>query len=104
RMMLDRRAAVLGGAGAIAAMHTAASAQSTPEPNPEAVPGGTLRVGVQGDPVELDPGLVLLDAAGLVIDFAYEGLTHEGPDLSPQPRLATDWTVSDDGLTYTFNL
>ncbi len=104
RMMLDRRAAVLGGSGAIAAMHTAASAQSTPEPNPDAVPGGTLRVGVQGDPVELDPGLVLLDAAGLVIDFAYEGLTHEGPDLSPQPRLATDWTVSDDGLTYTFNL
>src|SRR5699024_2775293 len=41
---------------------------------------------------------------GLVIDFAYEGLTHEGPDLSPEPRLATDWTVSDDGLTYTFNL
>lgn len=105
RIMLDRRAAVLGGAGAIAAMHTAVSAQATPEtPNPDAVPGGVLRIGVQGDPVELDPGLVLLDAAGLVIDFAYEGLTHEGPDLSPEPRLATDWTVSDDGLTYTFNL
>lgn len=105
KLMLDRRAAILGGAGAIVAMHTAANAQSTPEPvNPDAVPGGTLRIGVQGDPVELDPGLVLLDAAGLVIDFAYEGLTHEGPDLSPQPRLATDWTVSDDGLTYIFNL
>lgn len=104
-IMLDRRAALLGGAGAIAALHTAANAQSTPQPvNPDAMPGGTLRIGVQGDPVELDPGLVLLDAAGLVIDFSYEGLTHEGPDLSPQPRLATDWTVSEDGLTYTFNL
>ena len=105
RAMIDRRAAILGGAGAIVALHTAANAQSTPEPvNADAVPGGTLRIGVQGDPVELDPGLVLLDAAGLVIDFAYEGLTHEGPDLAPQPRLATDWTVSDDGLAYTFNL
>lgn len=105
RTMLDRRAAVLGGAGAIVALHTAAHAQATPVPvNPDAVPGGILRIGVQGDPVELDPGLVLLDAAGLVIDFVYEGLTHEGPDLSPQPRLATDWSISDDGLTYTFNL
>lgn len=105
RIMLDRRTAVLGGAGAIAALHSVAHAQSTPQPvNPDAVLGGTLRIGVQGDPVELDPGLVLLDAAGLVIDFVYEGLTHEGPDLSPQPRLATDWTISDDGLTYTFNL
>lgn len=105
RTMLDRRAAILGGAAAIAAMHTNVLAQSTPQPvNPDAVPGGTLKIGVQGDPVELDPGLVLLDAAGLVIDFVYEGLTHEGPDLSPQPRLATDWTISDDGLVYTFNL
>lgn len=104
-MLLNRRAAVLGGTAAIVAMHTSALAQSTPQPvDPGAVPGGTLRIGVQGDPVELDPGLVLLDAAGLVIDFVYEGLTHEGPDLSPQPRLATDWTISEDGLVYTFTL
>lgn len=103
--MFNRRAAVLGGAAAIASMHRLAGAQATPQPvNPDAVPGGTLRIGVQGDPVELDPTLVLLDAAGLVIDFVYEGLTHEGPDLSPQPRLATSWDISDDGLSYTFHL
>lgn len=105
RMVLDRRAAILGGAGALAMLRTAAHAQATPQPvNPDAVPGGILRVGVQGDPVELDPTLVLLDAAGLVIDFVYEGLTHEGPDLLPEPRLAREWTISDDGLTYTFTL
>ena len=105
RMLLNRRAAVLGGGAAIAALHTNVLAQSTPQPvDPNAVPGGTLRIGVQGDPVELDPGLVLLDAAGLVIDFVYEGLTHEGPDLSPQPRLASEWSISDDGLVYTFTL
>lgn len=104
-MMMTRRAALIGGAAAIAATQTRTFAQATPEPvNPDAVPGGTLRLGVQGDPVELDPALVLLDAAGLVIDFVYEGLVHEGPDLLPQPRLATHWEISEDGLTYTFHL
>ncbi len=109
RMILDRRAAVLGGTAALASLHSLTSAQSTPAATPQpadpnAVPGGVLRIGVQGDPVELDPGLVLLDAAGLVIDFVYEGLTHEAPDLSPQPRLAERWDISEDGLTYTFHL
>lgn len=72
--------------------------------NPNAIPGGTLKLGVQGDPVDLDPALVILDAAGLVIDFIFEGLVHEGPDLSPEPRLATHWEVSEDALTYTFHL
>lgn len=103
--MITRRAAVLGGVGAVAALQSRAFAQTTPEPaNPDAVRGGTLRLGVQGDPVELDPALVLLDAAGLVIEFVYEGLVHEGPDLLPEPRLATHWDISEDGLTYTFHL
>ncbi|MCA9833774.1 MAG: hypothetical protein KC435_07520 [Thermomicrobiales bacterium] len=103
--LLTRRAAVLGGAAAIATLQSRAFAQATPEPaNPDAVRGGTLRLGVQGDPVELDPGLVLLDAAGLVIEFVYESLVHEGPDLKPEPRLATHWEISEDGLTYTFHL
>ena len=102
---LTRRAAIIGGAGAIAALQSRAYSQATPEPaNPDATRGGTLRLGVQGDPVELDPALVLLDAAGLVIDFVYEGLVHEGPDLRPEPRLATHWEISDDGLVYTFHL
>ena len=33
-----------------------------------------------------------------------EGLTRLDADNNPQPALAESWTVSDDGLTYTFTL
>lgn len=84
----------------------AATRVATPDASPAAEPvaGGRLRVAVQGDPSELDPALTNLAAAGLVIDLMYDGLTHEGPDLSIRPALAESWTVSDDQLTYTFTL
>ena len=34
----------------------------------------------------------------------FEGLTRFGPDGSVQPGLAASWTISDDGLSYTFQL
>ena len=34
----------------------------------------------------------------------FEGLVRTGDDGTIEPQLATDWTISDDGLTYTFNL
>ena len=78
--------------------------EATPDATPEGQPGGVLRVGVQGDPTELDPHLVVLDAASLITDLVYEGLVHEDAALVPQPLLAESWEVSDDGLTYTFAL
>lgn len=74
------------------------------EASPEPVTGGTLRVGVQGDPSELDPHLTVLNAAGVVIDLVYDGLVKEDDALVPQPALAESWEISDDGLTYTFAL
>lgn len=68
------------------------------------VPGGTLGLGVQGDPTELDPAKTNLAAAIVVIDLVYEGLVHEGPDLVSQPAVAECWEISGDGLTYTFHL
>jgi peptide/nickel transport system substrate-binding protein len=102
---MSRRRAVAGvSAAAVApALFSAAHAQDA-TPAPEPIPGGTLRVGVQGDPVELDPALVVLDAASLIIDQVYEGLMHEDPSLVPQPRLAESYEISEDGLTYTFTL
>ncbi|MGI8484607.1 MAG: ABC transporter substrate-binding protein, partial [Thermomicrobiales bacterium] len=75
---------------------------STPAKTP--VAGGRLRIGLQGDPTELDPALSNLNAVGVVVDLVYEGLVHEAPDLSPRPALAASWTISDDLLTYTFSL
>lgn len=34
----------------------------------------------------------------------YEGLMEQAPDMEIVGRLAEDWTVSDDGLVWTFNL
>lgn len=98
---LSRRAFAAGsialGAAAVPGLTFARhQADATP------TPGGTLRVGVQGDPTELDPARSNLAATELVVDLVYEGLVHEGPDLVPQPALAESWEISDDGLTYTF--
>lgn len=68
------------------------------------VPGGTLKVGIQADPVGLDPHLSVLDAADLVLEFVYEGLVTLGPALEPRPGAAASWSISDDGLAYTFTL
>jgi peptide/nickel transport system substrate-binding protein len=108
---VNRRTAVAGTASALVAGGAVAgvSAQgATPDASavatPEGAPGGILRVGVQGDPTELDPHLVVLDAASLITDLVYEGLVHEDPSLVPQPLLAESWEISDDGKTYTFAL
>jgi ABC-type transport system substrate-binding protein len=40
-----------------------------------------------------------------IISNLFEGLAVNDPkDLSPQPGMARSWTVSKDGLTYTFTL
>lgn len=52
----------------------------------------------------LDPALAtLLEAADIIRD-AYEGLTVLDEDARAVPGIAESWTVSADGLTYTFHL
>jgi oligopeptide transport system substrate-binding protein len=53
----------------------------------------------------LDPGIEKGQPEYHVTLALYEGLTVYDPkDLSPKPGVAEKWTVSDDGLTYTFHL
>lgn len=104
---LSRRTAVFGAAALAATpilIQPAGAQQASPAATPAGASGGVLRVGVQGDPTELDPHLVVLDAASLIVDLVYEGLMHEDESLVPQPALAESWKVSEDGLTYTFAL
>ncbi|HVO42651.1 MAG TPA: ABC transporter substrate-binding protein [Aggregatilineales bacterium] len=60
---------------------------------------------LQGDPSHLDPA-----AAGTIDEFTvvrniYEGLVTVDPKtLAPVPGLAEKWTISPDGLVYTFTL
>jgi peptide/nickel transport system substrate-binding protein len=70
----------------------------------EPVAGGTLNVVVTGAPATLvnllDSNRQTANIAGKVV----EGLLRYDSNFEPQPLLATAWTVSDDGLTYTFKL
>ncbi|MCB9452570.1 MAG: ABC transporter substrate-binding protein [Anaerolineaceae bacterium] len=65
--------------------------------------GGTLSVGMDV-PVVLDPAQGSNDPEVALNRAIYDRLVDIGTDASINANLATDWTVSDDGLTYTFNL
>lgn len=73
-------------------------------PNPNAKPGGVLKVGLQADPAELDPHKTQLTAAWHVIEHVYNGLVATNSSLEPIPSLAESWDISEDGLTYTFHI
>lgn len=69
----------------------------------EAVEGGTLNIAQAGD---LAPMSVMAERAanGSWASSVLETLTVYDADMTPQPLLATDWTVSDDGLTMQLTL
>lgn len=54
--------------------------------------------------VNVDPAQISADSEILVANAVYDYLVDVGADNQIEPRLATDWTTSDDGLTYTFTL
>lgn len=64
---------------------------------------GTLRL-AGSEPVTLDPAHVRDTGAGGYVQEIFAGLTRVGADLSIEPDLAASWTVSTDGLTYTFTI
>ena len=82
---------------------TAPTASPTPSaPVASVQPGGTLRVGLAREIGLLDPGPDD-EAARPVTRQLYEGLVTNGPD-GAVGLLATRWTVSADGRTWTFIL
>lgn len=66
----------------------------------------TFRVGITQAPSEtgLNPYLALLAADYTLYTDMYDLLVEFGPELEPAPGLAESWTVSDDGLTWTFTM
>jgi peptide/nickel transport system substrate-binding protein len=65
----------------------------------------TLAFGTSADPVVLDGALVSDGESLRAIDQMFEGLvTLEPGGTEVVPGLATDWEISEDGLSYTFNL
>jgi peptide/nickel transport system substrate-binding protein len=63
----------------------------------------TFRVAFQPI-VQTDPALISSDSEVFVANAVYDYLIDVDGKSNPVPRLATGWTISDDQLTYTFNL
>lgn len=64
-----------------------------------------IRVGIQLEPPSLDPTQTAAAAAGeITYGNIFEGLTIIDGQGRLRPRLATGWTLSPDGLSYTFKI
>ena len=64
-----------------------------------------LRVGVALEPPILDPTAGAAEAIDIVVyQNIFEGLTRIDQNGAVQPGLASEWTISEDSLTYTFKL
>ena len=85
---------------------------TAPAAAPAAAPtrtGGSLVVVSNSEPVALDPSINTgLDTSRFIVDLydrlLNEDLSVDAPIPPVVPGLATQWTVSPDGLQYTFNL
>ena len=67
--------------------------------------GGSIVAVIEGEPTSVDPAFDYDFVSGLATSSITEPLLKfcEG-DTALCPNLATDWTVSDDGMTYTLTI
>lgn len=63
-----------------------------------------LKIGIKDEPDSLSPFIATLYASGHVTEKIYDTLIEYDNDLNPRGRLAESWSVSEDGLEWTFNL
>lgn len=66
--------------------------------------GGTVRIGWGGAPADLNPGNGVLSEDYALYELMYDTPVTIDLDGNYIPELATDWSVSDDGLTWTLKL
>ncbi|MFT4184006.1 MAG: ABC transporter substrate-binding protein [Rhizobium sp.] len=87
-----------------AALAVVAAAPHVSHAQKEPSRGGSVSINIGTEP----PVLVLIahsaGAAYYISGKATEGLLTYDKDFNPQPLLATEWKVSDDGLRYWFKL
>ncbi|MDW4573278.1 ABC transporter substrate-binding protein [Microbacterium sp. M3] len=78
---------------------------AAPTPTGEPDPDASVAIRLVLEPGNLD----IRETAGsaldqILVDNIYQGLVARTPEQDIVPALASDWTVSPDGLTYTFTL
>lgn len=66
--------------------------------------GGSLHEGIIGAPRFINPILAISDADLDLTSLVYSGLLKATPSGDYLPDLASDYTISPDGTTYTFHI
>ena len=83
---------------------TIAACSRSPVINPGSPPATVLVRGAGNEPDSLDPQKARSVEGQAILRDLCEGLTVLDKSAGVAPGVATDWTVSADGKTYTFNL
>ncbi|MCA0758571.1 peptide ABC transporter substrate-binding protein [Paenibacillus sp. N4] len=89
---------------------TACSGNNNKPANDEGGAGGgdgkaqEFRFTLASEPPSLDPATMTDAQSSIVAAGLYEGLTRLNTDGEPEPAIAKEWKVSEDGKTYTFTL
>ena len=97
------RRTALGTAAAVAV--AVAMPIGQPRPIGRTRMGGTIVAAVEGEPASVDPAFDYDFVSGLATSSITEPLlTFCENDTQLCPHLASDWTVSEDGLTYTLTI
>src|SRR6266496_5940538 len=68
------------------------------------VRGGTVVQAIGADPPTMNPSTTTDTQAWALMGKLFNGLTYLDNDYHNYPDLAESWTISGDGLTYTFKL
>ena len=100
----NRRWALGAGAAALAGGGYLLSRSSTGGARFEITPEGVFHRGNVADPGSLDPTYFQSEAEQNILEDLMIGLMASDPAAKAIPGMATDWTTSDDGLTWTFKL
>lgn len=106
---VPRTAVRITALAAVAVMAAACSAEAGapgdgPGPAAAVDRDATLRLGLAGPPVTLDPAVMPSQGALPATFLMYDRLTRLDDDLQPQPMLATSWEFAPDGSTLEFTL
>ncbi len=96
--MRPSRRALLGAGAALGLVWPGPLQAATPKR------GGTLTLLIAAEPPTLTSVAHTAYNTVIVSAKVTEGLLTYDFDLNPKPQLATDWAVSEDGLTYRFAL
>lgn len=77
---------------------------ATSQPTAAQARPNVLRLNAALNPDSMDPALVASRVPGEIVTTLFESLVRLDDKGEPAPGIAEKWTVSSDGLTYTFNL